>query len=165
MKISRPRVIADNTPVHTVLTVHGNAAEPEYPNHIEEVSRKGWGATFWGEDSTTNWFHIPFTVPNFLDGRNPKLSRVFLFYHNTSRSPIVSVHLYDGAKLIQAFDDLRSYGEHAAKPDSANTFRLDKPVALKHGLGLSVNVAFPADASEKPPRWILFTSAMAEFRA
>ncbi len=165
MRIARPRVALDSTPVHTVLAVHGNSAEPEYPGRIEEVSRKGWGATFWGKDSTTNWFHLPFTAPNLLDGKNPKLSRVFLFYHNTSRSPIVAVHLYDGARLIQAFDDLGAYGEHAGKPDNSNTFRLDKPVVLKQGLGVSVNVAFPADASEKPPRWILFTSAMAEFRA
>jgi hypothetical protein len=165
MKIARARVALDSTPVRAVISVHGNAAEPEYPNRIEEVSRKGWGATFWGKDSTTNWFHIPFTVPNLLAGEGPRLSRVFLFYHNTSRSPIISVHLYDGARLLKAFDNLGVFGEHAGKPDNFNTFRLDKPVALKHGLGVSVNVAFPADASEKPPRWVLFTSAMAEFRA
>jgi hypothetical protein len=165
MKIASTRVPLDSTPIHTVLTVHGNAAEPEYPARIEEVSRKGWGATFWGKDSTTNWFHIPFTAPNLLNGEAPKLSRVFLYYHNTSRSPIVAVHLYDGAKLLQAFNNLGVFGEHAGKPDNFNTFRLDTPVTLKHGLGVSVNVAFPADPSEKPPRWILFTAATAEFRA
>jgi hypothetical protein len=165
MKIARPRVPLDSTPVQTVITVHGNTAEPEDISRIEEVSRKGWGATFWGKDSTTNWFHIPFSAPNLLNGETPKLSRVFLFFHNTSRSPIVAVHLYDGARLIKAFDNLGFFGEHAGKPDNYNTFRIDKPVSLKHGLGVSVNVAFPADPSEKPPRWILFTSAMAEFRA
>ena len=98
------------------------------------------------------------------DSVNLKLTRLYLFYHNTSRSPILSVHLYAGAKLIQAFDNLGFYGEHASRPDNSNTFRLDKPAELRHGLGVSVNVAFPADASEKPPRWILFTSATAEFR-
>ena len=165
MKLARTRVQPDNSPVHSLISVHGNAAEPEYPNRIEEVSRKGWGATFWGRDSTTNWFHIPFTTPGLLGDATPKLARVYLFFHNTSRSPILSVHLYDGAKLIKAFDKLGIFGEHAGKPDGFNTFRLDKPVALKQGLGVSVNVAFPADAAEKPPRWILFTSAMAEFRA
>jgi hypothetical protein len=164
MKIARARVQLDSTPVQAVFTVHGNAAEPEYPSRIEEVSRKGWGATFWGRESTTNWFHIPLTTPNLLGGESPRLSRVFLFYHNTSRSPITSVHLYDGAKLLKAFDKLGFFGEHAGKPDNFNTFRLDKPAVLRHGLGVSVNVAFPADPGEKPPRWILFTSAMAEFR-
>lgn len=165
MKIARTRVPLDSTPVQAVFTVHGNAVEPEYPARIEEVSRKGWGATFWGKDASSNWFHIPFTVPNLLGGEASKLSRVFLFFHNTSRSPITAVHLYDGAKLLQAFDNLAAFGDHAAKPDNRNTFRLDKPVAILHGLGVSVNVAFPTDANEKPPRWILFTSAMAEFRA
>ena len=164
MKIAAPRVPLDSTPVKALLSVHGNAFEPEYVNRIEEVSRKGWGATFWGKDSTTNWFHMPFSAPNGLASGGPKLSRVFLYFHNTSRSPISSVHLYDGAKLIKAFDNLGSFGEHASKPDNFNTFRLDKPVELKYGLGISVNVAFPADPSEKPQRWILFTSATAEFR-
>jgi hypothetical protein len=165
MKIARTRVPLDSSPVQALISVHGTNTRPEYPSRIEEVSRKGWGSTFWGRDATTNWFHIPFTVPNLVNGESPKLSRVFLFFHNTSRSPILSVHLYDGAKLLKAFDKLGVFGEHASKPDTANTFRLDKPVELKQGLGVSVNVAFPADATEKPPRWILFTSAMAEFRA
>ena len=163
MKIAPTRVPLDS-PVKTLVSVHGNAFEPEYLSRIEEVSRKGWGTTFWGRDSTTNWFHMPFAAPNQIDGVAPKLARVFLYFHNTSRSPLASVHLYDGAKLIQAFDNLGSFGEHASKPDGANTFRLNKPVELKYGLGVSVNVSFPADASEKPPRWILFTSVTAEFR-
>lgn len=165
MKIARARVPLDSTPVQTILTVHGNAAEPEYPGLIEEVSRKGWGATFWGREATTNWFHLPFTAPNLVNGERPRLSRVFVYFHNTSRSPIMAVHLYDGARLIKAFDNLGVFGEHATKQDRTNTFRLDKPVELKQGLSVSVNVSFPADASEKPPRWILFTSVMAEFRA
>jgi len=165
MKISRTRAPQDATPIHTILTVHGNAVEPEYPGLIEEVSRKGWGATFWGRDASTNWFHIPFTAPGLINGVIPKLSRVYLYFHNTSRSPVMSVHLYDGARLIKTFDKLATFGQHAGKPDTKNTFRLDKPVALKRGLGVSVNVHFPADSGEKPPRWILFTSAMAEFRA
>ena len=165
MKLARPRVQTDSTPAHTLITVHGNVAQPEYPGRVEEISRKGWGATFWGRDSSSNWFHIPFTVPNLLDGTVPRLSRVFLFFHNTSRSPIVAVHLYDGPRLLKGFDRLELFGEHATKPNSANTFRLDKPVALKQGLGVSVNVNFPADPGERPPRWILFTAAMAEFKA
>ena len=164
MKLARTRAPAETGTVHTLLTVHGNVVEPEYPSSIDEVARKGWGATFWGRDSTTNWFHIPFTAPAVNGKEIIKLTRVYVFFHNTSRSPVMAVHLYDGAKLLKSFDKLGVFGDHASKPDTANSFRLDKPVALKHGLGVSVQVAFPADISEKPPRWILFTSAMAEFR-
>lgn len=164
MRITRNRVSLDRSPLKALVSVHGNAAEPEYPSRIEEVSRKGWGATFWGRESTTNWFHVPFSAPNVLENSQPRLSRIFLFYHNTTRSPISAVHLYDGSRLLKAFDGLELSGEHAAKPDKFNTFLLDKPTALKYGLGVSVNVDFPADSGERPPRWILFTAVTAEFR-
>ena len=164
MKLARTRAPAETGTVHTLLTVHGNVTQPEYPSSVDEVARKGWGSTFWGRESTTNWFHIPFPAPAVSGQEIVKLSRVYVFFHNTSRSPVMAVHLYDGAKLLKSFDKLGVFGDHASKPDTANSFRLDKPVALKHGLGVSVQVAFPADSSEKPPRWILFTSAMAEFR-
>ncbi len=164
MKIVRARAHVA-TPLQALISVHGNVAIPEYPDRIDEVSRKGWGTTFWGKDSTTNWFHLPFSAPTLLDGLKPKLTRVFVFFHNTSRSPITSIHLYDGPKLLRAFDDLALFGDHVNETTQANSFHLKKPAELTHGLGISVNVSFPFDMGEKPPRWILFTSAMAEFRA
>ncbi len=164
MRITRTRIPVESGPVKALVSVHGNASRPEYPSRIEEVSRKGWGSTYWGRESTSNWFHLPFAIPHQIDGGTPRLTRVFLYYHNTSRSPITAVHLYDGANLLQAWDDVELFGDHAAKPDKSNTFRLDRPVALKYGLGLSVQVDFPADRGERPPRWILLTSAVAEFR-
>ncbi len=164
MKIARTRAPLESSTLKAIISVHGNAVEPEYPEHIDEVSHKGWGATFWGKEATTNWFHIPFAVPNLLDGQRPKLSRVFLFFHNTSRSPIASVHLYDGTRLLRAFGPLSLFGDHARGADRGNTFSLEKPLELSYGLGISVSVTFPHDTGEKPPRWILFTTAMAEFR-
>jgi hypothetical protein len=165
MKIAHTRAPLSAAPLKAIISVHGNVAEPEYPEQIDEVSRKGWGATFWGKEATTNWFHIPFAVPNLLDGVRPKLSRVFLYFHNTSRSPITSVHLYDGTKLLRGFDQLTLFGDHARSADRGNTFNLETPTELSSGLGVSVSVAFPQDSGEKPPRWILFTAAVAEFRA
>ena len=165
MKIARSRASLPSTPLKAIISVHGNIVEPEYPEHIDEVSRKGWGATYWGKEATTNWFHIPFAVPNLLDGIRPRLTRVYLYFHNTSRSPITSVHLYDGTKLLRGFDQLTLFGDHARGADRSNTFNLEKPSELNSGLGLSVSVAFPHDTGEKPPRWILFTAAMAEFQA
>ena len=165
MKIARARSASESVPVKAIVSVHGNLVEPEYPEHIGEVSRKGWGATFWGKESTTNWFHIPFAVPNLLDGLRPRLSRVFLFFHNTSRSPITSVHLYDGTRLLRAFGPLTLFGDHARGADRTNTFPLENPMELSYGLGLSISVTFPEDKGEKPPRWILFTTALADFQA
>jgi hypothetical protein len=164
MKLTRTNTQLDATPVKAMISVHGTVAQPEYPDLIEETSRKGWGVTFWGKEGTENWFHLPLCVHNVMDNAAPKLARVFLFFHNTSRSPITSVHLYDGPKLLKSFEDLKLFGDHARTPDRLNTFRLSSPTELSHGLGISVSVDFPEATGEKAPHWILFTSAMAEFR-
>lgn len=154
--------ISSMTPKAT-LCVHGNIVQPEYPEQIDEVSRKGWGTTFWGKEDSTNWFHIPLSLPIQLDGKKPKLTKAFVYFHNTSRSPITAVHIYDGPRLIKAFDDLRLSGDHGRNPDRANTFTVE-PTEVSFGLGISVSVQFPASPEQKPPRWILFTTAGAEFR-
>lgn len=165
MKLSNsPSAGKSLKPKHTVC-VHGNIVNPEYPEHIDEMSRKGWGTTFWGKENTTNWFHIPLSVPNFLEGGRPMLAKIFLFFHNTTRSPINAVHIYDGPRLIKAYDDLRLAGDHARALDRSNSFTIDPPYEVQYGLGLSVSVQFPASPEPKPPRWILFTTAGAEFRA
>ncbi len=165
MKLSNSgSAISKLTPKAT-LCVHGNIVQPEYPEKIDEVSRKGWGTTFWGKEDSTNWFHLPLSQPIELDGQRPKLTKAFLFYHNTTRSPITAVHIYDGPRLIKAFDDLKLSGDHGRTPDRFNTFSITPPSEVHFGLGLSVCVQFPASPGEQtPPRWILFTTAGAEFR-
>ncbi|MEO7427209.1 MAG: DUF6623 family protein [Fibrobacteria bacterium] len=167
MKLSSSHSAAKTMTPKATVCVHGNIVNPEYPENIDEVSRKGWGTTFWGKEDTVNWFHIPLSVPNFLDGGRPKLTRIFLFFHNTSRSIINALHIYDGPKLVKAFDSLRLAGDHARALHRANTFTIETPSEINFGLGLSVSVQFSAstDSSEpKPPRWILFTTAGAEFK-
>ena len=163
MKIARART-SSSAPVKSLLSVHGNSAVPEYPESINEISRKGWGSTFWGKESTTNWFHIPFSFPILENGLRPKLVRISLCFHNTSRSPIKAIHLYDGTKLLRGFNQLNLFGDHAKGASPMNTFTLDEPAELQSGFGISVMVNFPQDNGEKPPRWILFTSALAEFQ-
>lgn len=155
--------ISSMTPKAT-LCVHGNIVQPEYPEKIDETSRKGWGTTFWGKEDSTNWFHIPLSSPISLDGKSPKLTKASVYFHNSSRSPVTAVHFYDGPRLIKAFDNLRLSGDHARTPDKFNTFLIDPPTEVHFGLGVSVCVQFPASPEQKPPRWILFTTAGAEFR-
>jgi len=164
MKLSTSSSAIKTMTPKTMVCVHGNIVQPEYPDKIEEVSRKGWGTTFWGKEDTSNWFHIPLSLPNMLDGGRPKLTKVFIFFHNTSRSPITAVHIYDGPIVIRAFDNLRLAGDHGRAHDRANGFTVDSPVEVQFGLGLSVSVQFPASPEQNPPRWILFTTAGAEFR-
>jgi hypothetical protein len=164
MKLHSPGTAISSMTPKATLCVHGNIVQPEYPEHIDEVSRKGWGTTFWGKEDTTNWFHIPLSLPVMLDGQKPRLTKAFVYFHNTSRSPITAVHLYDGPRTIMAWDDLRLSGDHGRASDRANTFLLDAPQELNFGLGISVCVQFPSSPEQKPPRWVLFTTAGAEFR-
>jgi hypothetical protein len=165
MKLQSPKSKIQQLAVKGMISVHGNIVQPEYPELIEEVSRKGWGATFWGKEDSTNWFHLPFTLASQWDGIRPLLSRLSLYFHNTTRSPITAVHVYDGARLIQAFNGLKLSGDHVRAADKANTFVITKPAEILFGLGVSVQVDFPkAENETKPPRWILFGNASAEFR-
>jgi len=165
MKLQSSKSASQQMSLKGMVSVHGNIAQPEYPDLIEEVSRKGWGATYWGKEDSTNWFHLPFALATQWDGVRPKLSKLSLFFHNTTRSPITAVHIYDGARLIQGFDKLRLTGDHVKAADKANTFIIGKPTEIQHGLGVSVQVEFPSSEGEqKPPRWILFGNAVAEFR-
>ncbi len=163
MKLSNPASTANTMTPRATVCVHGNIVQPEYPQLIDETSRKGWGTTFWGKEDTVNWFHIPLSVPNLIDGGRMKLTKVFFYFHNTSRSPINAVHVYDGPKLIKAYNNLHLAGDHARVLDRSNSFSID-PVEVVFGLGLSVSVQFPAAPEVSPPRWILFTTAGAEFR-
>lgn len=166
MKLSNsgPAKISAMTPQATIC-VHGNIVQPEYPEKIEEMSRKGWGTTFWGKEDSNNWFHIPFTLPIQVEGQRRKLTRVFVYFHNTSRSPITAVHVYDGPRMVKAFDKLQLVGDHGRALDRSNTFLIDPPAEINFGLSVSVAVQFPPSSEQKPPRWILFTTAGAEFRA
>ena len=164
MKLSTPNTAISAMTLKAAICAHGTIVQPEYPEHIDEVSRKGWGTTFWGKENTSNWFHIPLAVPNFLDGIRPRLTKVFVFFHNTSRSPITAVHVYDGPRVLMAYDDLRLTGDHARAHDRSNGFLVDPPAQIHFGLGISVAVQFPASQEQQPPRWILFTSAGADFR-
>jgi hypothetical protein len=164
MKLANPTTNSNNLAPKSTVTVHGNTVQAEYPLDIDEVSRKGWGTTFWGKENTVNWFHIPLSVPNQMDSNRSKLTKVFFYFHNTSRSPITAVHIYDGPKVIKAFDGLRLSGDHARALDRSNSFTIDPPLEVVFGLGLSVKVDFPAAPEQAPPRWILFTAAGAEFR-
>ncbi len=170
MKISNANKGKKPFVLKSALCVHGIAMQPEYPQKLQEISKKGWGTTFWGKENTTNWFHIPLNTPIYADGKPPLLTKVFMYFHNTTKSPIRAITIYDGARVVQTFDNLNLVGDHAKGADEKNTWWIDPPSEIHHGLGLSVNVEFPAQPEETvqlgsltPPRWILFTTAGAEF--
>src|SRR3954462_14829510 len=122
MKLSSSNSAAKTMTPKATVCVHGNIVNPEYPENIDEVSRKGWGTTFWGKEDTTNWFHIPLSLPILTGGERAKLTRVFVYYHNTTRSPITAVHVYDGPRVIKAYDGLKLSGDHGRALDRSNTF-------------------------------------------
>jgi hypothetical protein len=137
------------------MWVHGTIVEAE--NAVNFVSRKGWGATFGGQN-TFNWFHIPITTPVILDDIRPQLVKVFVFYR-TNGAVIRNLHIWDAATRVKVFDNLNLSGDHSRGIDASNSWVIAPPLGIAFGLGISVGVQFLIDPGD-----ILFTSAGADFQ-
>jgi hypothetical protein len=157
----------------TSMWVHGTIAEVEDATGIAKTARMGWGTSFTGKPGKLNWFHFPITTPAILDDIQPLLVKVYVFYFSDqskgSGVPVIrNVQLYDGSQKIKSFDNLDLSGDHGSKQDAQNSWAVDPPIKINHGLGVSVRVEFPT--LTKPPDVpissmdILFTAVGADFR-
>lgn len=143
---------------HTSIWVPGTIVQAEHPDRLTELFRKGWGTSF-KQGGGFNWFHLPVATPFALGGEHLILSTVFVFYRATDGPTITNVHVYNGARRVQAFDGLHVAGEHMEMDDSnMNLWEINPPVFITSGLGISVGVGFQ-DCGE-----ILFTGAGAHFQ-
>jgi hypothetical protein len=106
-----------------------------------------------------NWFHIPIPTPVILDDRRPKLTKVFVFFKTTD-AKIDRIHFYDGPTAFKVIDDLNLQGEHSRAIDTSNSWKIDPPLEIKYGLGISVYVRSTVRDRQGE---ILFTTAGADF--
>jgi hypothetical protein len=146
---------------HTSIWAPGTIAQAEHPEQLAELLRKGSG-TFFKQRGGFNWFHIPIATPFALGGENLALTTIFVFYRATDGPHIRSIHVYSGAKRIQAFDDLHAAGDNTELKDhtSANQmWTLSSPTFVTSGLGISVGVDFQGGGE------IYFTGAGGYFQS
>ncbi|WP_420643706.1 hypothetical protein [Candidatus Leptofilum sp.] len=160
---------------YSTVWVHGTSVHVEYEDRIENFKLKGWGAHFWGEGWSDNWFH--FSIPNIrfpLDNddstQRPKkvlLKNIYVFYEKPlDFTMITAVHIYDGRKKVKSLDGLpllESGGNHSQSIDEYNSWEIDPAIEIKHGLGISVGVKFVVPPEASGPADILFTTAGARF--
>jgi len=104
------------------LFTHGNALQIETPNALAGNIKVGWGTqiTFrepveenvsgvpvFAIEGPGSWFHIP--LPSTLTTfgrRNPRLESVTLLFEAV-HCRILHVHVYDGADIVEEFNDLK----------------------------------------------------------
>lgn len=154
------------------LFTHGTTLEIETPRTLAGSIKVGWGTqivfkepapenvpgfgTVYPEVGPGSWFHIslPSTL-NTFGRRNPYLKSITLLF-DASHCRILHVHVYDGADLIQEFNDFKLPNKlsgqflHARNSDDINpgttssnpqTFRntlvLNKPHKVFSAIGIS----------------------------
>lgn len=87
-----------------------------------------------------NWVHFPVTVPLQIGPQRLTVESIVLLF-NAAHCRIGAIHIYDGSRKVRQIDPgAQATGDHAIAVDDTNTFRLDPPVAVQTGLGISVNV-------------------------
>jgi hypothetical protein len=150
------------------MWIHGTIAQVEHPDAIAMTVRKGRGTAFTAKPGPVNWFHFPIPTPA-IDGIRPLLGKVCVFYVTSEEGlfptpKIVSVHLWDGNQRIKTINNLSLKGDHGSKQDPQNTWAIDPPLKISHGLVISVNVEFPVPTDGLGNSDILFTTAGAEFQ-
>lgn len=144
---------------------HGNAITVESPENLARVGYFGWGGDMLIRPGKSSWFHIPIPTPVItLEGRT-KLQRVFLlFLTNQGFGTIRSVHVYDGASVVQKFDGLSLQGDHRGGLDGHNTFSMATPHTVAVGIGISfLCVAAIGFDSPIPPSAMTVASAGGDF--
>jgi len=145
---------------------HGNALTVENPENLTQIVHFGWGTEMLIAPSKRSWFHISLPTPVLVNGVQSKLLRCFLLFRTVSGS-IRNVHVYNGRKILEEFNNLNLTGTHYDGVDTTNTFKLANPPSVSLGIGISF--LFQADTftggpvgSMVPPQ-LTVTSAGGDF--
>lgn len=152
--------------------MHGTGVRIEYPDRLSQTLYRAFHARIEGNANTGNWLHFPITTPvvgGYRSGgtggsgfsqvmvnyRRYRLEKVFVSFRSGSiDARVTSVHVYDGARRIAAFDNLNQYGEQRMK-----AFDLPEAPEVFEGVCISLGVEFGAFGQ----RWIELQSVGADF--
>lgn len=115
------------------LFTHGNALRIETPENLAAFTNLAWGTqiTFrepvpqdglgdpvYDSVGPGSWFHMPLTSTLTTFGyRSPRLDSVTILFE-TSHCRITNVHVYDGVRIIEEFNDLGLRGSFLETRDS-----------------------------------------------
>jgi hypothetical protein len=122
-----------------VSWAHGNALTVESPENLQPGGEHlGWGTDIVLLPGKGSWFHIPLSVPAMVNEYPVYLKRTFLLFKTGGNALLKQVHIYDGARLLQTFNDLPgANGDYTAHIVPGNTFVLSTPQRVRRGISLS----------------------------
>jgi len=156
------------------LTVwmHGTGVRIEHPELLDRALYRAFHTRVEGTANTANWLHFPITTPvvgGYRSGgsgssgfsavemnyRRYRLEKVFVSFRSGSiDARVTSMHVYDGASRIAAFDHLNLYGEQFMRE-----FVLPNSPEVHQGICISLGVEFGASGH----RWMEIQSVGADF--
>ena len=117
---------------------HGNALTVESPERVESGGYHfGWGAEVTIRSGEGSWFHVPLPVPAIIDGYPVYLHRAFLLFKTEANATLRAVHIYDGPRTVQEFNELHFSGDFTRLIVQANTYTPRVPHLVQRGIGLS----------------------------
>jgi hypothetical protein len=151
--------------------VHGTVVEVQHPQRLEphpEAGQSGFRqgkGTLYQQITGDNWFHFPIPTPNIPGDIKPLLERFYVLY-KTKLAIITKVQIWDGPIFLKAFENLSLTGDHSSEIDSSNSWIIEQPIAIRFGVGISINVNFKGVETngEAVPDDILFTTAGVDFK-
>ncbi|MCX6093355.1 MAG: hypothetical protein NTY63_00825 [Candidatus Bipolaricaulota bacterium] len=171
-----PSWVAVAPPSDAVVTgmlamwLHGTAAQIESPERLAQVQRFAFHTRIEGNPNTGNWLHFPITTPvvgTYVESQNIPftgfmtnyrryhLDKVFVSFRSGSADArVTNIHVYDGPKLIAAFDNLNLYGEQHMRE-----FVLPDFPEVEQGICISLGVQFGSSGQ----RWMELQSVGADF--
>ena len=139
--------------LHAMWT-HGTSVQEEFPNRLSLVRRLGFYSLFDGKPGTSNWFHFAIPTPVIVSDRRLRLESIMLQFAAHKDVWVTNVHIYDGHRKIESFDNLAMTGTHLFE-------RLDtlNPM-VRYGIGISIGVRF---GTKNVTHRIRFISAGGDF--
>jgi hypothetical protein len=171
-----PSWVAVAPPSDVVVTgmlamwLHGTAVQIEKTEGLAQVHRLAFHTRIEGNPNTSNWLHFPITTPvagtfveprsipftgSMTNYRRYRLDKVFLSFPSGSiDARVTNVYVYDGPKLIAAFDNLNLYGEQHMQE-----FVLPDFPEVQEGICISLGAQFGSSGQ----RWMELQSVGADF--
>ena len=142
---------------------HGSALTIETAQNLSLINPRGWGANMSVAAGKSSWFHIAIPTPVIVANKRANIRKFFLMF-NAEGGKIHEVQVYDGAFLVQKFENQDLRGDHRGQLDGYNTFLLAQPHVVAWGIGVSF--LFQADIgfdSQIPPSKMILAAAGGDF--
>lgn len=118
------------------MWAHGSSVQEEFPDRLTQTRRLGFYSLFDGKPGTWNWFHYAIPTPVIVSDRRLRLESVMLQFSAYPDVWVTNVHIYDGYRKIESFDNLAITGTHLFERfDTLNPL-------VRYGIGISIGVRF-----------------------